>query len=130
MSNLVDGRKILILKIFFSEKEFFFIVYSLYFNLYIVHEFTNNWPRNPTNNFPLTIGSVKLVRNAIKSKFICNGRRIAFDEEGYCNFGNDYARGVDNSSSPHTDNRKKNLVLGEGPTFGISGSHGAAENKY
>ena len=26
--------------------------------------------------------------------------------------------------------KKNNLVLGEGPTFGINGSHGAAENKY
>ena len=37
---------------------------------------------------------------------------IAFDGKGEWNFGNDFARnviifGVDNSSSYHTDNRKK-----------------------
>ena len=36
----------------------------------------NHWPRNPANNFSLKncfFGTVKLVRNAIKSKFIYKG---------------------------------------------------------
>ena len=48
-------------------------------------------------------------------------------------FNNDTARnviifGVNNSSSPHIDNSKNNiLVLGEEPTENINGSVGAAE---
>ena len=44
-------------------------------NLYIVYEL-NKSPRNPTNNCPLKVcllGTVKLVRNEIKSKLIYNG---------------------------------------------------------
>ena len=57
-------------------------------------------------------GTVKLVRNAIKSKFIYNGYRIAFVGEGSWIFDNDLARNVaifvvDNSSSSHTYNNKK-----------------------
>ena len=59
-------------------------------------------------------GTVKLVRNAIKSKLIYNGRGIAFDVEGSWSFGNDFTRNVvifsaDNTSSSHTDNRKNNF---------------------
>ena len=39
--------------------------------------------------------------------------------------------GVDNSSSSHSNNRKKNvLLLGKGPTFGINGIFGVAEKKF
>ena len=38
--------------------------------------------------------------------------------------------GVDNSSSSHTDNRKNNLVLGEGLNENINGSICAAEKKF
>ena len=51
---------------------------SLYSNfilsLYIVYKW-NKWPRNPTNNFTLNnclFGTVKLTRNAEKSKFSYN----------------------------------------------------------
>ena len=80
-------------------------------------------------------GRVKLVRNAIQTKFIYNGRGIAFDGEGFWSFDNDSARnvvifGVDNSSSSHTDNKKNNLlVLGEGLINGINDSNGAAGKK-
>ena len=55
------------------------------------------------------LGTVKLVRNAIKSKFLYIGRGAAFDGESSWSFGNDYARnvvifGADNSSLSHTDN--------------------------
>ena len=64
------------------------------------------------------------------------GYEIAFDGGGLWSFHNDFAGnvlifGVDNSSSSHADNRKNNfLVLGEGLTYDINGSFGAAENKF
>ena len=81
------------------------------------------------------LGTVKLARNAIKSKFIYNGRGKVFDGKGLWSFGNGFARNdvifvVDNSSSSYTDNRKNNfLVLGERPTDDINNSTGAAEKK-
>ena len=82
------------------------------------------------------LGTVKLVRNEIKSKFTYNDRRITFDGEDSWTFGNNFAgnvliSSVDNSSSSHTDNQKNNfLVLGEVPTQGINDSTGAAEKKF
>ena len=39
--------------------------------------------------------------------------------------------GVDNNSSSHSDNQKNNfLILGEGPTYGISGRFGSPEKKF
>ena len=78
---------------------------------------------------------VKLVRNIIKSKFIYNGKGIAFEGKGSWSFGNDFARnavifGVDDSQRSHTDNRKNNfLVLGEGPTDGINDGTDVAGKK-
>ena len=79
-------------------------------NLYIAYEL-NTWPRNLANTFTLKkclFGTVKLVRNSVKSKFTYNGRRIAFDGEGLWIVANDFDRnaaifGVDNNSSSHTD---------------------------
>ena len=76
---------------------------------------------------------VKLIRNAIQSKFIYEGRGIAFDAEFSWSFGNDVTRnviiyGVDNTFLSHNDNRKNNfLVLVEGPTDGMNDSTGPAE---
>ena len=98
----------------------------------------NNWPHNPANNFLLKdsfFGTVKLVRNETKSKFIYDGQGIAFDVKDSWSFDKDFARnavifGVDNSSSSHPDNWKNNfLVLCEGPTDGINDSTSAAEKK-
>ena len=78
-------------------------------------------------------GTVKLVRNAIKSKFTYNVWGIAFYGKGHFSFDDDSVRnvvifGVDNSSSSHIDNRINNfLVLSKGSTFGINGTYGAAE---
>ena len=106
---------------------------SLYSNfilsLYIVYQL-KNCPRNPTNNFHLKnclFGTLKLVRNAIKSKFTYNGRGIAF--EGLRSFGTDFASNI--VTLFHTNNKNYNfLVLGERPTDGINGSIGAAERKF
>ena len=98
----------------------------------------NNWPRNPTNNFPLKncfFGTAKLVGNETKSKFIYNGQGITFDVKGSWSFDKDFARNfaifsIDNSLPSHPDNWKNNLlVLGEGPTDGINNSTGASEKK-
>ena len=62
----------------------------------------------------------------VSKKFTFNDRAIAFDGEGSWSFSNDFARnvvifGIDNGSSPHTDNWKNNfLVLGEEATDGIT----------
>ena len=63
-------------------------------SLYIVYEL-NAWPRNPANNFTLKnclFGTVKLTRNANKSKLTYNGQGIAFDEEGLWSFANDFVK--------------------------------------
>ena len=83
-------------------------------NLYIVYEL-NNWSCNPTNSFTLENSlfvKVKLPRNADKSKFTYNGQGIGFDVKVIWSFGNGFARsniifGVNNTSSSHTDNKKK-----------------------
>ena len=66
------------------------------------------------------------VKNSDKEKFVYGGYGIAFDGKG--DWRNVVIFGVDNSSSSHTDNLKKDiLILGEGPIFGIKGSFGASE---
>ena len=77
--------------------------------LYIVHEL-NTWSRNPANNFSLKncfFGTVKLTRNAGKSKCAYSCRGIAFDGQGSWSFGKDFARNVVVFgiviSSSHTD---------------------------
>ena len=120
------------------QKSFSSLYSNFILNLYIVYEL-NTWSCNLANNFTLKIvlfGTVKLVRNSIKSKFTYNGQRTTFDGEGLWNFGNDFAInivifGVDNSSSSTTNNRKNNfLVLGKGPTQGINDSTGVVEKRF
>ena len=60
---------------------------------------------------------------------------IAFDRAVSWSFGSDFLRnvifGVDNSSSSHIYNCKKNyLVLGEGPTDSINDSTSTAEKRF
>ena len=97
-------------------------------NLYIVYEF-NTKPHNPANSFSLKdclFGTVKLTKNADKSKFTYNGRGIAFDGKGSWSFSNGFARNVtifvvNNTSSSHMDIQKSNfLIVSEGPTEGIN----------
>ena len=119
MSNLAIGR--VILKFNYSvlvQKSFSLLNSNFILNLHIVYKF-DNWPRNPTSNFPLKkylLGTVKLIRNIIKSKFIYFGQGIAFYREGSWSFDNKFARSVviravDNSSSSHTDNKKKKKLF-------------------
>ena len=76
------------------------IISSLYndfiLNLYIVYEF-NTKPHNPANSFSLKdclFGTVKLTKNADKSKFTYNGRGLEFDGKGSWSFSNGFARNV------------------------------------
>ena len=72
------------------------------------------------------------MKNSDKEKYVYNAYGITFDSTGSWSFDNDFARnimifGVVNSSSSHFDNRKinfDNVILGEGPTYGINGSFG------
>ena len=138
MSNLVHGWVILKFNNSILEQKIFSSLYSNFIlNLYIVYEL-NNWPRNPTNNFTLKnclCGTVKLTKNKNKSKFTCNGERIAFDGKGYWSFDNDYDRnvaifGVDNSSSSHIDNPKNNLSVScKGRSEGINSCVGSEGKK-
>ena len=72
--------------------------------------------------------ATNIVKDSDKEKYVYSGYGIAF--------GNDLAKnviifGFDNSSSSHTDNLKNNFwVLGERPTFGITGRFGASEKKF
>ena len=65
-----------------------------------------------------------------------SGHRVTFDVVRSWSFDNNTARnaiifGVYNILSFHADNFKnKFLMLGEGPTFGISGNFGSPEKKF
>ena len=67
------------------------------------------------------------LKNSDKSKFVCNGYGLAFDDASTCSFKKDFARnvvifGVCNSSlSPDDNRRNKCLVLIEELT-NINGS--------
>ena len=75
-------------------------------------------------------------KNSDKEKDVYSGHRVTFDVVGSWSFDNNTARnaiifGVYNILSFHADNFKnKFLMLGEGPTFGISGSFGSPEKKF
>ena len=92
------------------QKNFSSFYRNFILNLHIVYEL-NAWPRNFTNNFKLKnclFGTVKLTRNADKSKLSNNGQETAFDGKDIWSYGNDFARnvlifGVDNTSSSRTN---------------------------
>ena len=73
------------------------------------------------------LGATNIGKNRDKGQFVYRSYGIAFDGKCQCCFGNDTGKnviisGVDNSSSSHTDNLKKDfLILGDGATFGING---------
>ena len=61
-------------------------------------------------------GATKIVKNNDKAKQVYSGHGISFDGAGSWSFDNDFAKnvlifGVDNSSSPHTDNHKNNFSV-------------------
>ena len=95
-------------------------------------------PRNRTNNFKFKnclSGATNRVKNSDKEKYIYKGYGITFESTGSWSFDNGIARnviifGLDNSSSPHSDNPKNNFfVLDQGPAYGINGSFGPLKKK-
>ena len=81
-------------------------------------------------------GVTIIVKNSDQERWVRSCHGTAFDRESRWNYGNDFARnivifGVDNSASSHADNRKNNfLVLGEGPSYGITGSFDSPEKTF
>ena len=82
MSNLANSRVILKFNnSVWVEKSYYSLYSSFILILCIVYEL-NNWPQASINNFPrefFLFGRVKLVRKAIKNKFMYHGSGIAFD---------------------------------------------------
>ena len=83
--------------------------------------------------FHCLFGSVKLVRNPVKYKFIYSGKKIVFVGESLWSLDNDFFRnvvifGADNTSSSHTKN-KKDKLSGEEPIDGINDKTGTGEKK-
>ena len=71
MSNLANGRINLKFKTSVLKLKRFSSLYSDFnLNIYLVYELSN-WPHFKLKNY--LFGTVKLVRNAIKSKFMYNG---------------------------------------------------------
>ena len=95
-------------------------------NIYIVHELEKcvNISNYPTTESCL-FGAVELIKNVDTDQYDYSGYGIGFDRKGSYSIGNEIGRnviifGVDMSSSPHIDNKKKDiLILGKGPTQGL-----------
>ena len=90
-------------------------------NGYIVYDL-DAWPKVQLRNFTIKnclFGATSIVKNSDKEKYVYIGYGIAFDGKDKWSFDNDIARnivifGIDNSSSCHADNLKKNFsVLGD-----------------
>ena len=84
ISNLATGRVNIRFNNSVLVQESFYSLYSNLFLNYMVYELSN-WPPNPTEKVTLKhclLGTLKLGRNVIKSKFTYNGWGIAFDGEG------------------------------------------------
>ena len=70
-------------------------------------------------------GTVKLTNHVDVDQYKYSGYGIGFDRKGFYSTGDEIGRnviifGVDMSSSPHINNKKKNiLTLSKGPTQGL-----------
>ena len=95
-------------------------------NIYIVYEMEKsvNMSNYPTLENCL-FGAAKLMKHVDVDQYRYSGYGIGFDRKGSYSIGNEIGRkviifGVDMSSSPHIDNKKKDiLILGKGPTLGL-----------
>ena len=91
-------------------------------NIYIAHEIERsvNISSCPTLENCL-FGAVKLTKHVDTDLYKYSGYGIEFDRKAFFSVGNEVGRnviifGVDMSSSPHIDNKKKDIsVLGKGP---------------
>ena len=95
-------------------------------NIYIVYE-TNknaNISSYPTLESCL-FGAAKLTKHVGIDQYKYSGYGIGFDRKGFFSLGSEIGRnviifGVDMSSSPHIDNKKKDiLILDKGSTQGL-----------
>ena len=78
-------------------------------------------------------GGVKLAKNAEPNKYSYSGYGIGFDFRSFFHFQilTVVILGVDNSSSVHIDNKKKDiLVSGKGPTQGLDDTTITVEAEY
>ena len=92
-------------------------------NIYIVYEITKHFDIDSYRTLEnCLIGAVKLNKLPDIDQYKYSGYGIGFDRKGSFSLGNETGRnaiifGVDMSSSPHFDNKKKDiLILGKGPT--------------
>ena len=92
-------------------------------NIYIVYEITKHFDIDSYRTLEnCLIGAVKLNKLPDIDQYKYSGYGIGFDRKGSFSLGNETGRnaiifGVDMSSSPHVDNKKKDiLILGKGPT--------------
>ena len=107
-------------------------------NIYIVYELgaSSSHIDDPTLKNCL-FGAVTLTKNADIDKYRYSGYGIGFDRRGSFSFpGDGFGQNViifgsDMSSSPHIDNKGKDiLVLGRGPTQGFGENSLTAEKMY
>ena len=106
-------------------------------NIYTVYELgaSSSGNSNPTIN--CLFGAVTLTKNANIDKYRYSGYGIGFDTRSSFSFPvggfgqNIIIFGVDMSSSPHIDNKGKDiLILGRGPTQRLGESSLTAEKMY
>ena len=105
-------------------------------NIYIAYEIEKsvNISSYPTLENCL-FGAAKLTKHVDVDLYKYSGYGIGFDRKGSYSIGDEVGRnviifGVDMSSSPHIDNKKKDIsILGKGPTQGLEHTL-AAEKLY
>ena len=95
-------------------------------NIYIFYEINKNFNiRSYPTLENCLFGAVKLTKKIVIDHYKYSEYGIGFDRKGFFSFGNGYDRnlinfGVDMSSSPHINNKKKDiLILGKGSTQGL-----------
>ena len=106
-------------------------------NIYIVYEITK---KNSISDYPTLenclLSSVKLTKNPDIDKYKYSGYGIGFDRKGEFSFGNGFGQneiifGADMSSSIHSTNKTKNiLVLGKDFVQGLDDTTIYAEKLY
>ena len=95
-------------------------------NVYIVYEISKNINISDYPTLELCLfGAIKLTKNTDIDKYVYSGYAIGFDRHGNFSFpGTGLGRnviifGVDMGSSTKIDNRKKDILIGKGPTQGL-----------
>ena len=109
-------------------------------NIYIIYKLiklSNIYKNNNLTVKNVLFGAVSLTKNADVNKYKYSGYGIAFDGKGSFSFpGGGYGKnviifGADMNSSPHIDNKGKDiLILGTGPTQGLGEHSLTAEKMY